>query len=180
MLTNGSVLSEVLPPGVIFRATNGIEVQTEESTFIPAGSASGYGTAYASAKALTPGKSGNIQTLAVNAVYGTALYIRNMSPFIGGRDGYSVNFATTQDRQNAVSAAHNLVLVYLSAYKNVAHYPCKERYLYEQARVDINWLCQFAIYHVPSFMRVLGATLAGRNFLVTVEFVPKPPQIWVK
>src|SRR5438128_1267925 len=44
-LTNGSVLSEVLPPGVIFNGINGVEVQTTESVFIPAGSASGYGVA---------------------------------------------------------------------------------------------------------------------------------------
>src|SRR2546422_9013168 len=73
-LTNGSVLSEVLPQGVIFNGVNGIEVQTTQSVFIPAGSAAGYGVASVPAKALTAGKAGNIQTLAVNAVYGTALY----------------------------------------------------------------------------------------------------------
>ncbi len=38
-LTNGSVLSEVLPSGIIFGANNGAEVQTTEPVFIPAGSA---------------------------------------------------------------------------------------------------------------------------------------------
>src|SRR2546425_219127 len=42
-LTNGSVLSETLPQGVIFNGVNGVEVQTTESVFIPPGSASGYG-----------------------------------------------------------------------------------------------------------------------------------------
>src|SRR6266446_3838554 len=66
-LTNGSVLSEVLPQGVIFNGVNGAEVQTEQSVFIPAGSAVGYGVATVSAKALIAGRSGNIQALAVNA-----------------------------------------------------------------------------------------------------------------
>src|SRR5437764_13820794 len=35
-LTNGSILSETLPSGVIFSANGGAEVQTIESVFIPA------------------------------------------------------------------------------------------------------------------------------------------------
>src|SRR6266702_3443994 len=44
-LTNGSIVSETLPQGVIFNGLNGVEVQTTESVFIPPGSASGYGMA---------------------------------------------------------------------------------------------------------------------------------------
>ena len=55
-LTNGSVLSEVLPRGVIFNGIGG-EVQTTESVFIPAGSALGYGVATVPAKTTQAGKS---------------------------------------------------------------------------------------------------------------------------
>src|SRR5947209_12758835 len=42
-IANGSVLSETLPAGILFSATSGVEVQTEQAVYIPAGSATGYG-----------------------------------------------------------------------------------------------------------------------------------------
>src|SRR6266567_161682 len=72
-LTNGSVLSETLPSGVIFNTSNGAEVQTTDSVFIPAGTAGGYGVATVPAKAVANGKVGNVPAFAVNAVYGTSL-----------------------------------------------------------------------------------------------------------
>src|SRR5947209_18945178 len=43
-LTNGSVVTEILPKGIIFTG-NGIEVVTLSSVFVPAGNAEGYGLA---------------------------------------------------------------------------------------------------------------------------------------
>src|SRR2546428_5818217 len=42
-LTNGSVVSQELPQGLIFSNGSGIEVATLASVFVPAGSAAGYG-----------------------------------------------------------------------------------------------------------------------------------------
>jgi Baseplate J-like protein len=179
-LTNGSVLSEVLPSGVIFGAGSGIEVQTTESVFIPAGSASGYGVATVPARALTAGKTGNIQTLAVNAVYGTALYIRNLVPFTGGNDVYSVKFITSNDRNVATSKVRAFIVSNIAQVQAFLASPCKEIVNNQAAIVDLIVNCQFAVYRVPSYMRVLGAKLAGRDFLVTVEFIPRPQKIWVK
>jgi len=175
-LTNGSVLSEVLPQGIIFNGLNGAEVQTEQSVFIPAGSATGYGVATVPAKALTAGKGGNIATLAINAVYGTALYVRNLTAFRGGRDAYSVKFVTSQDQQIALNQARQMVAVQI----NGLHYPCRELYLQNALQITVTWDCQFLTYHVPSYMHVTGVRITGKNLLIDVWFVPRPVHIWVK
>ncbi len=174
-LTNGSVLSEVLPQGIIFNGLGGVEVQTEQSVFIPAGNATGYGVAIVPAKALTAGKGGNIATLAINAVYG-ALYVRNLTAFVGGRDAYSVKFVTSQNRQIALNHARQMIAVQI----NGLHYPCRELYLQNALQITVTWDCQFLTYHVPSYMHVTGVRITGKNLLIDVWFVPRPVHIWVK
>jgi hypothetical protein len=178
-LTNGSVLSEVLPRGVIFSGMGG-EVQTTESVFIPAGSVSGYGVATVRARTIQTGKSSNIQTLAVNAVYGTALYVRNLVPFSGGNNAYSVIVQLPKDRQTAINLARAFVASQKAQVPATLASPCKENLLGASNKMVVSWGCQFAVYHVPSYMRVLGAKLAGKDFLVTVEFTPKPQPFWGK
>src|SRR6266567_1988377 len=180
-LTNGSVLSETLPQGVIFNGVNGVEVQTTESVFIPSGSASGYGVATVPARAVVAGTDGNIQTLAINAVYGTALYVRNTSSFSGGNDAYMTRFVTDQDRLEGVRRARNLlaeqkaqILAYLAK-------PCSEsQFLLTSIKTTITWHCQFVTYKVPSYMRVMAAHLVGKSFLVDVVFVARPERTWAK
>jgi hypothetical protein len=179
-LTNGSVLSEVLPQGVIFNGVNGVEVQTEQSVFIPAGSAAGYGVATAPAKALTAGKSGNIPTLAINAVYGTALYVRNLAAFTGGSDAYSVTIQLPKDRQTAIDVARALVASQQAHISAILANPCKEDHFAGSNKMIVTWGCQFATYHVPSYMHVTAAKLSGKNFLVDVAFVPRTVRLWVR
>jgi len=179
-LTNGSVLSEVLPRGVIFNGVNGVEVRTTESVFIPAGSASGYGVAVVPAKTIQAGKTGNIQTLAINAVYGTALYVRNLIPFSGGKDAYSVIVQLPKDRQTAINIARAFVASQKAQVPATLASPCKENLLGASNKMVVSWGCQFVTYHVPSYMCVLGAKLEGKDFFVTVEFTPPPHKIWVK
>lgn len=166
----------MLPRGVIFSGQNGIEVQTEQAVFIPAGSASGYGVATVPAKALTAGENGNIQALAVNAVYGTALYVRNLTAFRGGKDSYSVKFVTPQNRQTAFNHARQVVATRIKG----LHYPCNESYLSEARQMTVTWRCQFVSYRLPAYMQVTAARLSGRNVLVDVAFVPRPVRLWVK
>src|SRR5207248_3223428 len=103
-LTNGSVVTEILPKGIIFTG-NGIEVVTQSAVLIPAGNADGYGVAYVRATAIIAGNIGNIKPLTINVVYGTALYIRNMTSFTGGKDAYSVKVVTNQDKLIALTLA---------------------------------------------------------------------------
>jgi Baseplate J-like protein len=179
-LTNGSVLSEVLPQGVIFRGASGAEVQTEQAVFIPAGSATGYGVATVPAKALAAGKSGNIASLAINAVYGTALYVRNLTAFSGGKDSYSAIVQLPKDRQAAINRARAFVALQKARTQATLASPCTETAFLSEKVVRLSWGCQFAVYHVPSYMRVVAARLSGKHFLVDVAFIPRPQRMWVR
>jgi hypothetical protein len=83
---------------------------------------------------------------------------------------------TTQDKQTALIGARSMLALQI----NGLHYPCQEVYLSEPKLITMTWRCQFATYHVPSYMRVLGAKLAGGYILVTVEFIPRPRWFWAK
>jgi len=169
-IENGSVVTETLPVGMLFTATSGIEVQTEQAIYIPAGSATGYGVATGAARALQVGTGGNIATLAVNAVYGTALYVRNLSPFTGGRDAYTVTFTTPADRHTALLQARGILLSKSSG----LHYPCAEDQSADARTMIVTWRCIFVSYHVPSFMHVDGVQLAGTQVLVSVVYRERP------
>jgi hypothetical protein len=170
-ITNGSVISQTLPKGMNIGA-----VVLDYSVFIPAGSANGYGYTTVSAHALVSGKHGNIPAYGIDSVENASIYIRNLTAFRGGRDAYSVKVVTEQDRVRTIVKARSTI----AAQINGLHYPCREVYLSEPKQITMTWRCQFAVYHVPSYMRVLGAKLAGRYFLVTVEFIPRPRRIWAK
>jgi len=172
-ITNGSVISQTLPAGLIFIGSRGISIVTNRAVFVPAGSANGYGFATVAAHTLLPGSSGNIPAYTINQVEGSSVYIRNVTPFHGGSDAYSVKFVTALDRQTALAKARQHLAV-LSA---GLHYPCIERIT---RSVRVTWLCQFLIYHVPSYMHVTRVKIVGKNLLLDVWFVKRPSRIWVK
>jgi hypothetical protein len=172
-ITNGSVISQTLPANLTFLSKSGVSVVTDQAVFVPAGNANGYGYATVATHTLVSGHAGNIPALAVNTVAGSSVYIRNVTPFHGGSDAYSVKFVTALDRQTALAKARQHLAV-LSA---GLHYPCIERIT---RSVRVNWLCQFLIYHVPSYMHVTRVKIIGKNLLVDVWFVARPIRIWVK
>ena len=172
-ITNGSVISQTLPAGFIFITNSGVSVVTDHAVFVPAGSANGYGVAYVSAHALARGKAGNIPAYAIDSVEGSSVYVRNLAAFQGGSDAYSVKFVTAQDRQAALAKARQRLAVVSTG----LHYPCLERI---NGAVRVTWLCQFLIYHIPTYMHVTGVRIQGKNLLVAVWFVARPVHIWVK
>src|SRR6266700_395852 len=151
-ITNGSVISQTLPAGLIFITNSSVSVATDQAVFVPAGSADGYGVATVAAHALASGKAGNIPALAVDTVEGSSVYVRNLAAFQGGSDAYSVKFVSAYDRQTALVKARQHLAV-LSA---GLHYPCLERI---SGAVQVTWLCQFLIYHIPSYMHVTGVRI---------------------
>jgi hypothetical protein len=181
-LTNGSVVSQTFPKGLIFATFNGIEVITDEAVFIPAGSANGYGVAYVSAHALIGGKSGNIPAYAIDRVEGTSIYIRNFSAFRGGKDAYSVKIVTPQDRQTALDAARVSLTAQDAKIKAFLAYPCKEivNHTLQPMTLQVSWKCQFVTYSVPSYMKVTHLKLVGNILFVDVVFVPRPHIIQFK
>jgi hypothetical protein len=172
-ITNGSVVSQTLPEGLIFITKSGISVATNHAVFVPAGSADGYGFATVSAHAITVGKAGNIPAYAINQVAGSSIYIRNLTAFRGGREAYSVQFITPHDKQAALEHARQRLAVRSTG----LHYPCSETI---SAILVVTWRCQFVTYHVPANMRVTGVRLQGKNLIVDVIFVARPIRIWAK
>jgi hypothetical protein len=166
-LTNGSVISSELPKGLLF-SSNGLEVVTDSSVFVPAGSASGYGYATVSAHALVSGQNGNIQAFDVNQVYGTSLFIRNLQGFTGGKNAYSVKFVTAQDIQTALEKARNVLIN--RTINGLLDSPCKEKIA---GKITVTWTCQFIRFSVPSYMKVTGARVFGKSVLVDVVYVAR-------
>jgi hypothetical protein len=175
-ITNGSVISQTLPSGLIFISCSGISVVTDQAVFVPAGSANGYGVAYVSTHALTSGRAGNIPALAVDTVEGSSVYVRNLAAFQGGRDAYSVKVVTAQDKQNAFLQARAILLSKSSG----LHYPCTEHNSGGSTNIVVTWHCQFVSYHIPAFYHVTGVKITGKNLLLAVWFVARPVHIWVK
>lgn len=168
-ITNGSILSEELPQGLILTSKNGVEVETDAAVFVPPGSATGLGYATVSAHAVVSGTMGNIPMLAINQVEGTSLYIRNLQAFTGGKNGFTNTFITQTDRTSALEKARSWLTEQSSA--GILAHPCAETFT---GNLQVTWKCQYVTYHVPSYMKVIGVQFAGNNFLVDVVFVARP------
>jgi hypothetical protein len=170
-ITNGSVIAQTLPAGFIILSNSGIQVATDTAVFVPAGNANDFGRATVAAHLATPGT--NLPTLAVNQVFGTSLYIRNLQPFTGGRPAYSVTFVTSQDKLIALLHARATLMNKSSG----LHFPCSETI---QGAYTVAWRCQFITYRLPVWYHVTSVRLIGKNLVLTVWFVPRPEHIWVK
>jgi hypothetical protein len=171
-VTNGSIIGQSIPAEFTIEG-----VTTDSAVYVPPGNANGYGWAQVEAHALVSGKEGNFATLAINQVIGSSVYVRNLSAFSGGRDSYSVNVITDQDKQTALTKALKILAVQI----NGLHYPCQELYLQNALQIKITWRCIFVTYSVPSYMHITGARLVGRNVIVSVLYTVRPMLMrWVK
>lgn len=167
-LTNGSVLSEELPKGMIFSGKDGVEVITDTTVFVPAGSAAGYGYTTVAAHAFVSGVRGNLQAFNINQVFGTSLFVRNLQTFRGGKEAYSVKVVTQQDKETAQGIGRGILQRRISG---LLDSPCKEKIA---GNISLTWTCQFVRFSVPSYMKVTGARVFGRSVLVDVVYVERP------
>lgn len=179
-LTNGSVVGQDLPAGIIFAGSSGVEVVTTSGVYVPAGSALGYGYATVSARAVAGGNQGNIPALSINAVYGTSLYIRNLSAFTGGKDAYAVKIITDQDRQTAISVAREALTAQAIHINTYLVRPCSEVAHERASQLTLVWSCQYFAFEVPATMHITNVKLVGKYVLVSVEYVARPSIIWFK
>ncbi|MGH2495969.1 MAG: baseplate J/gp47 family protein [Ktedonobacteraceae bacterium] len=178
-VTNGSILSEELPKGMILTGKDGVAVVTDAAVFVPAGSAAGYGVASVSAHAATSGTSGNIPTLDIDSVEGTALYLRNLHPFTGGAASSTMKFITSQDRQNALAQARMALL--RQTLSGLLSHPCLERVV-GTTSLHVAWTCQFVTYTVPALphVRMQQVQVIGRTVFLTITYLPRPQHLETK
>ncbi len=118
-----------------------MEVVTDAAVFLPAGSADGYGVATVSAHAIVAGEQGISHALDINLTYGTAMYVRNVSSFHGGKRRLDVPVVTSQDRQNAIALAKASVTAYVARTQAILAKPCSEL-----VTDVVKWTCQFVRY----------------------------------
>lgn len=175
-ITNGSVISQTLPAGLIFISNNGVSVATDTAVFVPAGSANGFGVATVQAHALISGKIGNISPYTIDRVIGTDIYIRNLTSFQGGKDLYTISLQLPRDRRTALEKARQALIRQSAG----LHYPCKENHTASERKMVVSWQCQFVTYHIPAFYHVTRAVVAGKNLLLDVWFVVRPMRIETK
>jgi len=172
-ITNGSVIAQEFPKGLLFTGTDGIEVTTDEAVFVPAGSASGYGVAYVSAHTVTSGKSGNISALDIDSVEGSSVYIRNLGAFTGGQDAYSLKLVTLKDRQTALDSARGYLAGQVSRIRAILENPCSESTAFGKM-LWVTWVCRFVAYPDLPGYHITGIRLAGNTLVVDVVFAARP------
>jgi hypothetical protein len=165
--SNGSVIGQSVPVGYVID-----NVVTDRPVYVPGATANGFGIVTVAAHMVISGT--NLPTLAVNEVVGSSLFIRNLSPFTGGRPAYSVQFVTEQDKSAAMAKARNN----LASRVIGLHYPCSENQFRDVSKMVVTWRCQFLTYHVPPNMHVTNVQIQGKNLLLNVWFIPVPKPIY--
>src|SRR5260221_638661 len=171
--SNGSVIGQSVPQGFTI-----VGAMTDSSVYVPTATANGFGVSTVSAHLLTSGI--NMPALSINEVVGSSLFIRNLSPFTGGRPAYSITIQLPKDRETAIITARVLVAAQQVHIQAFLVKPCKETTFVLKTLVRLSWSCLFATFQVLPYMHVLGAKLLGKDFIVYVWYIPPPKRKWVK
>jgi hypothetical protein len=166
-ITNGSIIGQSIPAGFTIQG-----VVTDSAIYVPGGSANGYGWAQVPAHATAIGKSGNLPADTINSVIGSSVFVRNLTAFQGGRDSYSVKYATEQDKRLALANARS----YLASITNGLHYPCTETTFAKQ----VVWTCQFVTYELPDYMHISSVRISGKNLFIAVTFTTHLVRVGLK
>ncbi len=106
---NGSFIAQQLPANFVLSTANGREVATDQAVVIPGANLPTLGETSVSAHAIHPGTGGNIAPYALQATYGSAISIKNLTAFTGGQDAYSEPYTTSQDKAKALNSARTQV-----------------------------------------------------------------------
>ncbi len=169
---NGSIFTQALPQGFVLTGTNGIEVETDRAVTIPPGNPPDYGMATVRAHTLRAGKSANLAAGQIDAVYGSSLYLKNLTAFQGGHDAYSTSYVTSQDKAAALARARMQLRAKQPAGLLAA--PCAETVSQAGMTLLVRWTCLPVTYRAPATGRVLSARLVGKWVLLRVQSVVLP------
>ncbi len=169
-LYNGSVLVQSLPANFLVTSAQGREIETDEAVVIPAAHLPQIGLVSVPAHAVQAGIQGNIAPLAIDQTYGSALVIKNLGAFAGGKESQTLRIVTAHDRQEAVQAARDQLNTQKPA--GIQRAPCQERVQQEVKQVVVTWTCQFFTYQVPAHLHILSVQIRQVDvLLVTREIV---------
>lgn len=171
-LSNGSVIGQALPAGMLFTASNGVEVVTTQAVYVPPSNGVSFGYTRVPARAVMAGVKGNLFPFALDVVYGTALYIKNDQSFTGGKDSYTVEVITPQDTQDALVKARASLLQYTR--ERLLVQPCLEQWS-GGTLLRVTWRCQFVTWE-PVHGKVLSWKVQGADIVLVVETIA-PKQI---
>src|SRR6266566_3123862 len=108
---NGQSTEQVIPAGTIFTGSDGVEVATDATITVPAGSPPTYGSATVSAHAASAGARGNIAVGDINTDVAVAVIAKNTTPFSGGQDERTFPIVTKRD-VDATSAPMKPILAH--------------------------------------------------------------------
>jgi hypothetical protein len=110
---NGMVIPQVVKAGTVFTDKNGIQISNDVDAIIPAADPPTEGEITVDAHAVHVGLNGNIAALDINIECCTTnhtIFVRNLSPFTGGKDALSYTFVQQSDVDSAAnSLAQSLV-----------------------------------------------------------------------
>lgn len=176
VIYNGSFLAQQLPANLMVTASNGVTFATDYAITIPgentADSPPSNGIATVTAHAVDAGSQGNVQAGAINAVYGSSLFIKNLAAFTNGRDAYTETYATNQDKQNALDAARQELT--MKKWIGLQAQPCTETIKQTETNVSVSWQCQYASYRLLSDVQasqVASVRVQGDKVILVVKVV---------
>ncbi len=96
----------VIPAGMTFSGSDGVQIATDAAIVVPAGNPPTLGSAFGQAHAVTPGASGNIGALDVNsALQGSfnGIEVKNPVAFSGGQDAHTYPVVSQADVKAAAA-----------------------------------------------------------------------------
>ena len=169
---NGSAFTQQLPAHFLVTTANGLEVATDQAVLIEPANPPTLGTAIVPAHALVAGTQGNIPADAINQTYGNALYLKNLTAFIGGHDAYTRPYVTTDDQTKALETArHQLRAKQLPG---LLATPCTEQATQHSLSLWVAWACTYVTYQAPTQGQILSVRLSGNRVFLTIRSVVHP------
>jgi len=96
----------VIPAGMTFTGSDGVQIATDAAIVVPAGNPPALGSAFGQAHAVTPGASGNIGALDVNSALSgsyNGIEVKNPAAFSGGQDARTYPVVSQADTKAAAA-----------------------------------------------------------------------------
>ncbi len=169
---NGSAFTQQLPAHFLVTTANGLEVATDQTVLIAPAIPPAWGMAIVATHALVAGTQGNIPAGAINQTYGNALYLKNLTAFVGGQDASTKSYVTSDDQAKALETArHQLRARQLPG---LLAQPCTEQATPHHLSLWVTLACTYVTYQAPTQGQILSVRLSGNRVFLTIRSVVHP------